>query len=163
MECTAALSLLDAYIETLHAFHAAQRTLLEARKPGGPDYQRARIAGEEAYVVFHRARGIYWKHVQMHGCRNSLSQPNLRREIQTRLHSDLIDARRRFDAAVAESGRLYAIAEDAAGTRDGTFAVRRGGDMCKTAHQSYRLALQRFTDFVTDGVVPEDLEHSHSQ
>ena len=131
--------------------------MLAGLLPGDPEYNRARIDREEAYVGLVRARGTYWKHVQMHGCRTALSQRSRQKEIYARLQTDLLEARRRFDGAAGEYDRLHRIAQDAAGTSDGTLAREQAKRVHVTAHQAYRSALQRFTDFVTEGITPDDL------
>ena len=156
MECTEALKLLDAYTHALRAFHTAQ-PVLAGMPLGDPEYNRARIDREETYVLLVRARGVYWKHVQMHGCRTALSQRSRHKEIYARLQTDLLEARRQFDGATGEYDRLYRVAQDAAGTADGTFARERARRVHATAHEAYRSALQRFTDFVAEGVTPDDL------
>lgn len=156
MECTAAKRLLDEYTEALGVFHTAQEPLTRM-VPGDPDYNRARIDREESYVELARSRGVYWKHVQMHGCRAALSQRSRQKEIYTRLQNDLLEARRRFDGASAEYQVLHRVARDDAGTADGAFALNRAKRVHVNAHDAYLSALQRFTDFVTQGVIPDDV------
>jgi hypothetical protein len=158
MECTAAMRLLDAYTDALRAFHTVQEPLLAGLQPGDPDYNRARIDREQAYVTLARARGLYWKHIQMHACRAGLSSQTRQKEIYARLQTDLLEARRRFDGALGEYDRLCRIAQDAAGTTDGTFAREKAKRVQVNAHQGYTTALQRLTDFVTEGVTPDDVE-----
>ena len=138
-------------------FHTVQEPLLAGMPPGHPDYNRARIDREEAYVELTRARGGYWKHVQMHGCRTALSPRSRQKEVYARLHTELLEARRRFDGASGEYDRLCRIASDAAGTSDGALAREQAKRVHVTAHEAYRSALQRFTDFVTEGVTPADV------
>jgi 2-hydroxychromene-2-carboxylate isomerase len=157
MECLVAIRLLDAYTDALRAFHKVQERLLDEAQPGEPDYNRARIDREEAYVGLARARGQYWKHVQMHACRSALSPRSRQKEVYARLQTDLLEARRRFDGALGEYDRLSRIAQDAAGTTDGSLAREQARRVQVTAHQGYMSALQRLTDFVTDGVTPEDV------
>jgi hypothetical protein len=157
MECTAAIRLLNEYTEALRVFHKVQEPLLAGLLPGHPDYNRARIDREEAYVALARARGVYWKHVQMHACRAELSPRSRQKEVYARLQTDLLEARRMFDGAVGEFDRLSRIAQDAAGTTDGTLARAQARRVQVSAHQNYMQALQRLTDFVTEGVTPEDV------
>jgi hypothetical protein len=157
MECTAAIRLLGVYTDALRAFHQVQEPLLAGLLPGHPDYNRARIDREEAYVALARARGVYWKHVQMHACRAALSPHTRRKEVYARLQTDLLEARRKFDGAVGEHDRLLRIALDAAGTTDGSLARAQAKRVQVNAHQSYMTALQRLTDFVTEGVTPDDV------
>lgn len=157
MECTAAIRLLDEYTDALRAFHTLQEPLLAGLLPGDPDYNRARINREEAYVAVARARGVYWKHVQMHACRAALSPRTHQKEIYARLQTELLEARRKFDGALGEYDRLCRIAQDAAGTTDGCLARDRAKRVQVNAHQGYMSALQRLTDFVTEGVTPDDV------
>jgi hypothetical protein len=41
---------------------------------------------------------------------------------------------------------------------DRTAAIRSAGGERRSALQAYTLALQRFADFIVDGVVPDDLK-----
>lgn len=155
MECTAATRLLEKYTEALHAFHAVGEPL--AGIPADdPDSSRVRGNREEAFAELARARGLYWKHVQMHGCRGDLSPRSRQTEIYASLQTDLLEARRRFDGASVEYRRLNRIAQDALGTADGTYALQKARGVHSTAHEAYLTALQRFTDFVTTGAAPED-------
>ena len=158
MECTAAIRLLDTYTDALRSFHTVEERLLAGVQPGDPDYNRARIDREEAYVGLARARGQYWKHVQMHACRAALSSRTRHKEIYARLQTDLLEARRRFDGALNEYDRLSRIAHDAAGTTDGSLARAQAKRLQVTAHEGYLSALQRLTDFVTEGVTPDDVQ-----
>jgi 2-hydroxychromene-2-carboxylate isomerase len=155
MECTVAIRLLDAYTAALSAFHTVQERLRAGLLPGDLDYNRVRIDREEAYVGLARARGLYWKHVQMHACRAALSPRTRQKEVYARLQTDLLEARRRFDGAVGEYDRLSRIAQDAAGTTDGSLAREQAKRVQVRAHQSYISALQRLTDYVTEGVTPD--------
>jgi hypothetical protein len=155
MECTAATRLLEKYTEALHAFHTV-REPHAGMAADDPDYSRASRDREEAFAELARSRGLYWKHVQMHGCRGSLSPRSRQNEIYASLQTDLLEARRRFDGASVEYRRLNRIAKDALGTTDGTFALQKARGVHSTAHEAYLTALQRFTDFVTTGATPED-------
>lgn len=157
MECTAAIRLLDAYTDALRVFHTVQEPFLAGMLPGDPEYNRARINREEAYVELARARGLYWKHVQMHACRAALSPRSRQKEIYARLQTELLDARRRFDGALGEYDRLSRIAQDAVGTTDGSLARAQAKRVQVNAHQGYMTALRRLTDFVTEGVTPDDV------
>jgi len=158
MECSEAGRLLDEYMKALRAFHAVQEPLLAGAGPGDPAYNRARIDREEALVALTRVRGMYWKHVQMHGCRSGLSDASRQKEIRARLHTDLLEARRRLDGALVEYRRLTGIAQDVAGTRDGAFALQQAKNVQMAADKAYRSALSRFTNFVSEGIVPEDMQ-----
>lgn len=125
--------------------------------PGDPAHNRARIDREQAYVELTRARGLYWKHVQMHACRAALSPRSRQKEVYARLQTELLEARRRFDGALGEYDRLCRIAQDAVGTTDGSLARAQARRVQVSAHQTYMSALQRLTDFVTEGVTPEDV------
>ena len=157
MECMEARRLLDVYTTTLGAFHTIQEPLLTGLKRGDPEYNRARIDRAEAWVLLARARGMYWKHVQMHGCRIALSPPSRRKEIYAQLQTAVLEARRAFDTASREYSRLYWIAMDASGTADGAFVLQQAKRVHANAHEAYSRALERLTNFVTEGAIPDDV------
>ncbi|HEV3329391.1 MAG TPA: hypothetical protein VG096_00310 [Bryobacteraceae bacterium] len=157
MECAVAIRLLEAYTHALHVFQTVQEPVPAGTLVETPVTNRAPIGREEAYLALSRARGIYWKHVQMHGCRLELSRSNRKREIYASLQTDLLEARRRFDGASREYHMLCGVAQDSMGTSDGTYALNRARRIHGTAHEAYTSALQRFTDFVIRGVAPEDV------
>ena len=81
-----------------------------------------------------------------------------RAEIEKTLHDDLERARALYDS---ETTDFHVTTEDMipidANYPDLTKAIRTAGGERRSALQAYTLALERFTNFVVHGVVPDDL------
>jgi hypothetical protein len=158
MGCVEAERLLDVYTQSLAAFHDSQAPLLAGMLRSDPAYIEVRIAKERAFAQVARARGAYWKHVQMHGCRATASPRTRRKETFARLRSELLDARLAFDEATKKFNTVLGISEDADVTPDGTLAIRQAKSLHTQVSRNYADALSRFVDFVNNGTVPEELK-----
>ena len=81
-----------------------------------------------------------------------------RAQIEEILHSELECARALYDS---ETTDFHVTTEDMipidANYPDLTKAIRAAGGERRSALQAYTLALERFTNFVVHGVVPDDL------
>ena len=82
-----------------------------------------------------------------------------RAQIEKILHDEMERARALYDS---ETTDFYVTTEDMipidANYPDLTKAIRTAGEERRSALQAYSLALQRFTDFIVDGAVPDDLK-----
>jgi len=82
-----------------------------------------------------------------------------RDEIERILHDDLERARTLYDS---ETTDFRVAIEDVipadANHPDKTAAIRTAGTERRAALEAYSLALKRFTEFVVNGVVPDDLK-----
>jgi hypothetical protein len=82
-----------------------------------------------------------------------------RAEIEKILHDELERARLLYDAetksfCTATEGMIPTDANHP----DRTAAIRTAREERRSALLAYSLALERFTDFIVDGVVPDDLK-----
>ena len=67
--CKESVHLFEAYEQALTAFHRAQTPLQEGMRPRGPEWVAVGKQRDICYGSLVKAHGVYWKHVQMHGCR----------------------------------------------------------------------------------------------
>ncbi len=81
-----------------------------------------------------------------------------RAEIEKILHDELERARALYDS---ETTDFHVATKDMTPVDpnypDRTTAIRTAGEDRRSALQAYTLALERFTDFIIHGVVPDDL------
>ncbi len=81
-----------------------------------------------------------------------------RAEIEKVLHDELERARLLYDAEEKNFRAVTrAMIPTDANYPDRTASIRTAGEERRSALQAYSLALQRFTDFIIHGVVPNDL------
>ncbi len=156
MACLELERLWELYMKALHAFHEAQEPLLAGLRPSDPRYAEARGIKDVARGKLVQARKSYWEHVQAHRCRQAVS-PAAAATVLDRLHTEMLEARRAFDGATRTFDRLIGVADDLGGTQDGMLAVQQARHIHAEAHRVYERALKRYADYVTQGVVPEDL------
>ena len=82
-----------------------------------------------------------------------------RPEIEKILHDELERARLVYDAEERNFRAVTrAMIPTDANYPDRTAAIRTAGGERRSTLQAYSLALQRFTDFIIHGVVPDDLK-----
>lgn len=67
--CGEETRLLDIYIAALAAYHEAQKPIIAGLRPDDPDFQTAMKTKEAAQVRLLQARRNYWKHIELHRCR----------------------------------------------------------------------------------------------
>lgn len=154
MSCAEGTRLLDSYAEALGVFHRAQEPLLTGMNPSDPEYGAVRIAREQAFADLARARGLYWKHVQMHGCRVPGTGRN--RDTENRLRLQVIEARAVFDQASETFQSLVHMGIDARETADGALALSQARRIHGEACENYVRALRRFSQYVLEGKGPEE-------
>src|SRR4051794_40415732 len=83
--------------------------------------------------------------------------------IERRLKRDLDAARQRYEVAKEAFDQTAEVAyEFGLSTSDGSHAIHSGIRRHNAAMDGYRVALERFTDFVVSGKIPEDLNQSGS-
>jgi hypothetical protein len=68
--CKEAEHLFAAYTAVLTAFHDHQTALLPGATPDDAEFEKIQKLKELAFLRLSRARGRYWRHVQIHRCRN---------------------------------------------------------------------------------------------
>jgi hypothetical protein len=82
-----------------------------------------------------------------------------RTEIERILHDDLEQARALYDSETADFRvAIRDMIPTDANYPDGTRAIRTAGTERRAALEAYGLALKRFTAFIIDGIVPDDLK-----
>jgi len=122
MLCDEARSLFESDTAALEAFHRAQEPLATGITANA-NLAQARVARQEAFANLARARGKYWKHVQMHGCRAAAVKSDP--EIRSVLERELTDAKEALRAASYEFDRMVQISAACLGVNysDGKLAI----------------------------------------
>ncbi len=154
MGCPEGIRLLQAYTQALSVFHRAQEPLVTGLSRRNPDYAEARTAREQAFSELARARGLYWKHVQMHGCRVPAAGGN--RATENALRQQMIEARAAFDKASETFQSLIQMGIDARETSDGALGIEQARRIHRAACEGYVKALRRFSEYMLEGKLPED-------
>src|SRR5579871_983272 len=144
MTCAEGRRLLDIYEDKLSNFHAAR-----LRLPDAGDY-------ETRFAELSRARSAYREHVETHGCREPALQigPDL---IEQGLQRQLEEAGAIHREASQTYWRLMQVSQHCGESTDGKLALRQALHVQKQALETYRSALRRFSDYVTRGRIPQDL------